>query len=758
MTTLLDLVPRSTRRTLSYGVAFAGVAFATVATVTALSTVAQAQRAAPGVPITVDKIFSTGELRGATLPETHWLHDGVSFIDIQPADTGANAGSNIVRVDALTGKVTVLVPASALTLDGKRIEVEELTLSADEKMALLFHNSERVWRRNTKGQYTVVDLATKKVTPIAPGTEAKLFAKFSPDNRQVAYVRANNLYVWDLASGTERALTTDGSANIINGTSDWVYEEEFDLRDGFRWSPDGTRIAFWRFDQSHEPVMTLENLTDSLYPTLQQYKYPKAGQPNAVVKIGVVTVADATTQWMETGTDSTVYVPRIDWLGRDSLWIERMPRKQNRADLIVASAATGAGHVIFTDTDSAYVDVVDLTWINNGKQFIWTSDRSGWRQVYLHNRDGSLVRQISKDGADVLGVAGVDEKRGVIYLNVAAPNATQSQLYRYALNGTGGGQITKSAGTYAMSLAPGGRYTAITLSSLNVPPTMSLYDLGTGALKIVRLLGDNLALKQHIDPLNLAAAEFIKIPSADPSVMLDAYRIVPANFDSTKKYPVLMYTYGGPAIPEVLDRWHGSMYLFHQMLAQHGYVVIVADNRGAAWRGTHFRKMTQYRLGITESDDQIAVARWIGKQRWSDANRIGLWGWSFGGYNTAMSLSRGGNVFRMGISVAPVSDWRFYDSIYTERFMWLPQENAQGYAESSVMTYINGMTAKYLLVFGTGDDNVHPQNATVLAQKLQYARKPFVTMFFPNKTHSISGPGGTLPVFDLIARYVRENL
>jgi dipeptidyl-peptidase-4 len=285
---------------------------------------------------------------------------------------------------------------------------------------------------------------------------------------------------------------------------------------------------------------------------------------------------------------------------------------------------------------------------------------------------------------------------------------------------------------------------------------MTLYELP--AMRVVRQLGDNDSLKAKLASLGVAPATFLRIPAADKTTMLDAYRIVPMGFDSTKKYPVIMYTYGGPAIPEVNDAWGPRWYLFFQMLAQHGYVVLVADNRGAAWRGVHFRKMTQGRLGVIESDDQIAVAQWIGHQSWGDSARIGIMGWSYGGYNTAMSAFRGGAIFKTAISVAPVSDWRFYDSIYTERFMWIPQDNDDGYTASSALTYVDGLRAKYLLVFGTGDDNVHPQNSMVLAQRLELARKPFTTVFFPNKTHALSGPGGTLPVFDLLERFILENL
>lgn len=720
---------------------------------------AEASQDAAAGQLTVDRIFRTGEFRAATLPETHWLKDGVSFIDVRAVNGGA--GSEIIRTDAVTGKTSVLVPAAALTgSDGKALQVEDMTLSDDETKALLFHNSERVWRANTKGQWTVVDFTTRRLTPIAPNTPAKMFAKFSPDNRRVAYVRNNNLFVWDLASGTERQLTSDGSANVINGTTDWAYEEELGLRDAFRWSPDGAHLAFLRLDQTQVPTMTLINQTDSLYPIIEQYKYPKAGEPNSRARIGVVGVSDGAVRdgvrWIDTGSDSLVYLPRLGWVGADSVWVERLPRKQNRAELMIASIATGRTRPILADSDSAYVDVIDPVWVNNNRQVLILSDRSGWRQLYLYDRDGRLVRQVTKDGADVINVFGTDDRTGSVYVREAAPTPAQSQIYRYMLDGTSGGRVSTLAGSYNMSLAPGGRYAAVTRSTLNTPPTMTLNELPS--MREVRVLGDNSKLAANVTALGIAPAQFIHIPSADGHTMLDAYRIVPRNFDSRKKYPVLMYTYGGPAIPQVLDAWSGSRWLFHQMLAQHGYVVVVADNRGAAWRGRDFRKMTQYHLGLAESDDQIAVAKWIGQQPWGDAKRVGIWGWSYGGYNTAMSAFRGGSVFRMAMSVAPVTDWRFYDSIYTERFMWTPQENVQGYRVSAPLSYINGLTAKYLLIHGTGDDNVHPQNSFVLAQALQIARKPFEMMLFPNKTHAISGPGGTLTVYGLLERFVLENL
>ena len=704
--------------------------------------------------LTVDRIFRTGEFRSGPMPDVHWLKDGISYIDL----ASSSDGYDIVRVDAATGKTTVLMPASALVdASGKRLDVEDMTLSKDETKALLFHHSERVWRQNTKGQYTVADFSTKKVTQISPSSAPKLFAKFSPDGRQVAFVRANDLYVVDIATGTERRLTADGSANIVNGTSDWVYEEEFDLRDGFRWSPDGRAIAFWRFDQSNIPLMTLVDQTDSLYPSLYQYKYPKAGAPNSVVTVGVVYLAGGAPRFMQTGTDASVYIPRMGWVGNDSLWIERMPRAQNRADLLIASAATGLTRSLLTDTDSAYVDVLEPVWINNNKQLVILSDRTGWRQAWLYNRDGSGARQVTSDGFDVLDVVGVDSARGDLYVKGAAPNPTQAQIYRYSLSGRhAAGRVTPMDGTYDFNMSPTAKYVATVWSTINTPPTAALYELPS--MRQVRILSANTTLKARVDSLHVTPVRFFKIPAADGATMLDAYRILPPSFDSTKKYPVVIYAYGGPAIPQVLDSWMGGRYLFHQLLAERGYVIVVADNRGAAWRGRHFRKQTQRKLGVMESDDQIAVAKWIGAQSWGDASRIAMWGWSYGGYNTAMSVFRGGSVFKLGISVAPVTDWRFYDSIYTERFMSTPADNAEGYRASSPLTYVQGLTAKYLLIHGTGDDNVHPENSYVLSQRLQLDRKSFSLMLFPNKTHSISGPGGTLPLYDLLERFIMENL
>jgi dipeptidyl-peptidase-4 len=807
----------------------------------AASLAAAAPAAAPVVAqdaasrLSIQRIFATRDFASAPLPNIHWLKDGASYVDVRPAEGG---GSDIVRVALATGAVSVMAPAAALVgADGKRLEIEEITLSADESKALVFHNSVRVWRTNTRGMFSVIDFRTRRVTPIAtvttPAAAAsretdtaaapflgkqpsflarglqsgaadstlQMFAKFSPDARQVAFVRGNDLWVADLATGRTRRLTTDGSDDIINGTTDWVYEEELGLRDAFRWSPDGTRIAYWHFDQSAVPAFPMVDET-TLYPTVSVLRYPKAGTANSRVKVGVIALADGRTTWLDAGPDTGQYLARMDWAGNDSVVVLRLPRKQNQAELLMLSAASGRGRVMLTDRDSAYVDVEGadeaVRWVNGGRQFLWRTDRTGWRQIFLYDRSGRELRQVTRDGIDVLGIAAVDDQRGDLYVTAAAPTPTQRQVFRFPLAGgvitadgsarvpapaqrapggrvrpggsanrasangrspggpsAPGQQVTSGAGAHAVTIGPGARFLVDFFTTASQPVVATLYELP--GMRRRRVLTDNAALTRRLAALTIRAPEFFRIPMPD-GIQLDAYRIVPADFDSTRKYPVLMYVYGGPASPTVSDQWGGSRYLWHQLLAQQGYVVVSVDNRGAAWRGRDFRKITQYRLGARESEDQLDAAKWLGRQRWVDAARIGMWGWSYGGYMTTLTAFKGGNVFKAAIAVAPVTDWGLYDTIYTERFMWTPQDNAEGYRTSAPQAHVAGLTARLLLVHGTGDDNVHPQNTIQLVNKLQAVGKPFQLMLYPNRTHSISGGNTQAHLFEMMTRFVKENL
>jgi len=668
-----------------------------------------------------------------------------------------SGGVEIVRTDITTGASTVVVAASKLVDEsGHQIPVEDISLSSDESKILLYHDSQRVWRLNTRGLYHVVDLATGRVTAISRAAGMQMFAKISPDGKKVAFVRNNNVYVTDIATGAERALTSDGSEIIVNGTSDWVYEEEFDLHDGFRWSPDSRLIAFWRFDQSPIPLFPLVDET-GLYPQVRTFRYPKAGQPNSIVKLGVVDVASGETRWIGTGSNADTYLPRMEWAGNDSVTVQRLPRKQNRVDFLMASVTTGGARAILSDSDAAYVDVNDPVWLADGKRFLWLSDRSGFRQAYLYDRSGALVRRLNTGDADALSVEGVDEKNGDAYVQVAAPDPTQRQLYRCPLGGIAAAcrQVTQGHGSWSMTVAQESGYAILNHSSMSEVPTSDVVELPS--LRVVRNIASNAAVQSRVNAFGMKPV-FLQIPAADGKSMLYAYRIVPPDFDSTKRYPVMLYVYGAPASLTVADGWGGGRTLWHEMLAQKGYIVMSVDSRGNGWRGRDWRKVTQNNVGIIESDDQIAAAKWIGAQRWADPSRIGIWGWSGGGYMTAMSTMRGGSVYKIGISVAPVTDWRLYDTIYTERYMGTPQENPGGYDRTNAQYYVSGLTAKYLMIHGTGDDNVHLQNTIQMARQLELARKPFLMKLFPGKTHSISGTGGTLALYDTLTRFILENL
>ena len=742
---------------------------------------AQQAPVASDTSITLDAIFRRGDFRSAPLPSVHWLKDGRSYVDVAPDTAG---GTDIVRVDVATGQARVIADARSIVDErGVPIEIEDISLSSDESKALLFHNSVQVWRANTRGVFHVLDFTTGKIIAIgrtsdrnapAPDTTRQpalgrkndpsflaapirsglqMFAKFSPDGTQVAFVSDNDLYVTTLATGETRRLTTDGSADIINGTTDWAYEEELDLRDAFRWSPDSKRIAYWRFDQSAVPAFPMVNEL-TLYPTVSVLRYPKAGEGNSRVKVGVMDVATAKTTWMQTGSDTGIYIPRMEWAGNDSLTIERLPRKQNRMDMLMASAATGRVRTIFSDVDSAYVDVQDIQWINGGKQILWLSDKSGWRQIFLYDRSGRQLRQLTQNGMDVIAIDDVDEARGEVYFVAAAPDPTQRQVFAASIAKRAVRRVTQERGSHTLTIAPGMHYAVDYFSTANSPMTAALYELPSFTRR--RIITDNLALADKLGGTGVRT-EFFKLPLPD-GTKLDAMRIVAANFDSTVKHPVLMYVYGGPAAPTVNDAWGGTRELWHMLLAQRGYVVVSVDNRGAAWRGRDFRKITEHHLGRYESQDQIDAAKWLGTQRWADASRIGIWGWSYGGYMTALTTALGGNVFRLGLCVAPVTDWRLYDTIYTERLMWTPQENAAGYEQSSPQNHVSGLTARFMLVYGTGDDNVHPQNSVQLANRLEAAGKPFQMLLYPNRTHSISGGNTQAHLFAAFTRFILDNL
>jgi dipeptidyl-peptidase-4 len=680
-----------------------------------------------------------------------WAPDGEHFTHVRQTA----GGTDLVRVNARTGRDEVLVRGFDLVPPGSRapIAIEGYTFSDDRTKLLIFANSVRVWRQNTKGEYFVWDLNRRRLTPASVQPGLQMFAKLSPDGSHVAFVRDNDIFVTDLATGAERALTDDGSENIINGTSDWVYEEELGLRDAFRWSPDGTSIAYWRFDQSAIDTFYMIDETE-LYPELIPLRYPKAGSVNSTVRIGVVDVTDGSTRWVDIGSNPDIYIADMDFVDDGEIWLTRLNRHQNKLEILLAEVATGASRVILTDVDEAWVEANVPNWVRGGTQFVLPSERDGFNHLYLFDRSGALIRQLTSGQWDVTAFHGIDDVRDAAYVTTTKDGPLGRTVYRVALEDGVLERLTSTEGTHRVQFSPTFSMFVDTHSRSGVPPVQTLHDADG---KVVRTIADNADLAEKVTSLMLRKPEFMTVQGADGSA-LNAWIVKPRDFDQSRRYPVLMYVYGGPGSQTVTDAWGGARYLWHQYMAQEGYLVVSVDNRGTGARGRDFKKQTYLHLGRLESDDQIAAARYLATIPYVDGDRIGIWGWSYGGYMSSLSLFRGGDVFKAAIAVAPVTDWRLYDTIYTERFMRTPQENPNGYRFGSPVSHAADLRGNFLVIHGTGDDNVHAQNTTQLVQALVEADKQFDLRLYPNKTHSIAGGRTRVNLYEYMTAWLEENL
>ncbi|MEX1051416.1 MAG: prolyl oligopeptidase family serine peptidase, partial [Gemmatimonadales bacterium] len=524
--------------------------------------------------------------------------------------------------------------------------------------------------------------------------------------------------------------------------------------DAFRISPDNRHVAFWRLDQTAVPTFHLIDETSALYPTLTPIRYPKAGEANSTVRIGVAEIATGATRWMDLGMDHEIYVAGMDWIDAGAVWMTRFNRHQNRLDILEGTAATGATRLILSEIDEAWVDQTEPRWINNGREFLWQSEREGFNQVFRYRRDGTLVRRVTPGGWDVTNVAGVDERGGALYFGGVGEGPTGRQFYRVGLDGRNLRRLTEGPGWHQVSLDPAFRWFVDVHSTAATPPVQTLHRADG---RQARVLADNAVLRARVDSLGLRAPEFLTVPGAD-GTELNAWIIRPPDFDPSRRYPVLLYVYGGPGSQTVTDTWGGQRYLWHQQLTQAGYIVASVDNRGTGQRGRAFKKATYLQLGVLEAADQVAAARWFARQPWVDGERIGIWGWSYGGYMSSLALFTGDGAFRAAIAVAPVTDWRFYDTIYTERYMRTPQENTAGYNAGAPLAHAARMQGRFLLVHGSGDDNVHAQNTTMLVEALQNANKQFDMRIYPNKTHSIAGRVTRINLYQMFTDWLLNNL
>jgi dipeptidyl-peptidase-4 len=717
--------------------------------------------------LTLERIFNSEDFNAQGVGGLRWLKSGDGYSKLERSTVPG--GQDLVSYDAATNERKVLLSAEQLVPKGetKPLPINGYEWSADNTKMLIYTNSKKVWRANTRGDYWVLELASGSLKKL--GGDAKpstlMFAKFSPDGTKVGYVRENNIYVENLADGKITQVTTDGGKTLINGTSDWVNEEEFFLRDCWRWSPDGKSIAYWQFNTEGSKDFVLVDNTKDLYPVLNYFPYPKAGTTNAAVRAGVVAATGGQTKWMNTPGDLRQnYIVMVEWSDDSSeLILQHMNRLQNTNQVMIADAKTGTVRTVLTEKDDAWLELMmpRIRWVENGKRFLWMSERDGWQHVYSVSRDGTNTKLITPGNFDVLSLQGIDEAGGWLYYIASPDSAGQRYLFRTKLDGSGAAEkITPDTqkGWNNYNMSPNTRWAIHVYSKFGAAPRFELVNVPNKT--VVRSMEDNASLQATIDKLKKGPQEFFRIDIGD-GVTLDGWMMKPPGFDPNKKYPIVFYAYGEPAGQTVTDLWTSEEYLWHLMLTQQGYIVASVDNRGTpAPRGRAWRKVIYRKNGIVNSADQAnAVKAITAKMPFIDASRVGIWGWSGGGVSTLNAMFRYPEVYKMGMAVAPVPDQRFYDTIYTERYMGLPQDNAEDYKQSSPITWASGLKGDLLIVHGTGDDNVHYQGTEVLINKLIELNKPFTMMAYPNRTHGIfEGEGTTLHLYSLLTRYLNEHL
>ncbi len=732
----------------------AGASFLTGETLTADDLKAQLER-----------IFTAKEYAARTFGPARWRDEGRAYTTVE--DSHAVAGAkDIVRYETATGDRSVLVSADDLVPgEGEpALAIDDYAWSDDGTRLLLFTNTVKVWRRNTRGDYWVLEGGTLRQLGADFPESTLMFAKLSPDGTRVAYVQAHDLYVESLADGSLTRLTSDGSATSINGTSDWVYEEEFGLRDGFRWSPDGADIAFWHFDATGIGKFPLVNNTDTTYPVVTWIPYPKVGTTNSAVRIGVVSASGGEVRWVKVPGDDprTYYLPRMEWVAAGELLVQQMDRRQQTTDLWLADARTGQTRRLLHDEDDAWLDIVeDWLWLPGGDELLWMSERGGWRQLWAAPKDGGAMRPLTPGTFDIVSVAHLDEER--VYFVASPDDAVRRSLHVTRLDGQGAPRRVSppdQVGTHAYDISPDGRFAFHTFSTRDRPPVVSLVRLPSH--ERLRVLEDNKALATAVAPLLVPPTEFFQVDIGN-GVVLDGWMVKPRDLDPSKKHPLLMFVYGEPANVTVTDAWPGreGRLLFHRALADAGYVVASVDNRGTpAPKGRTWRKTVHGAVGVLATEDQTAAVRKLLAERpYLDPERVASWGWSGGGSMTLNLLFRSPEVYKVGMAVAPVPDQTLYDTVYQERYMGLPEENEEGYRSGSPITFAEGLAGDLLIVHGTGDDNVHIQGTERLVNRLIELGKPFDYMAYPNRTHGISeGEGTTLHLYSLLARYLRERL
>ena len=707
--------------------------------------------------LTLEDIYVKGTFRARGVPQPTWMEDGRSY--------SALTEKGLVRVDAATLAETVIVPQAAFVPEGAAhpLRVEDYTWSEDKTKLVIYTNSRRVWRRNTRGDYWLVDVAAGSVRQLGKGLEPSrmMYGKLSPAGDRFAYVYYNNLYVEDVATGERRQLTFDGGDVMVNGNFDWVYEEELSCYDGWRWSPDGRKIAYWHSDTGGTGTFLMIDNIDSLYSFTIPLPYPKAGTTNSAVKVGVVDVETARTGWFPVpGDPRENYIARMEFVpGTDEVMIQQLNRLQNTNTVYYGNVNTLELTPFYEDHDEAFLNVHDnIVWLDGNKYFTWTSEKDGWRHLYRVTRDGKKETLVTKGDFDVINVLRIDPKGGYVYYMASPESAVEQYLYRSRLDGKGAAErVTPRGftGTYSYNISPGAKYALCSFSNHETPRVYEMVSLPDH--KTVRRLEDNAALKAVYDSYGFRTREYFQVDIGE--AVLDGWMIKPRDFDPSKKYPVIFHIYGEPASSTVQDSWSGDYW--NQLLAQQGYIVASIDPRGTNNpKGREWRKCIYGKVGILAMADHAKAVR-LAEERFPfmDPERVGVWGWSGGGSSTAHLMFEHPDIYSVGIAVAGVYSQRLYDSIYQERYMGLPSTNPDGYREGSPITHAAGLQGDLLLIHGTGDDNVHYQSLEMLVNELVRQGKMFSMMSYPMRTHGISErENTTMHLYRTMLKYWLEHL
>jgi dipeptidyl-peptidase-4 len=700
--------------------------------------------------LSVESIWKSGEFYPNRVEGFTALSDGQSFTKIIEED-----GQLLLKkyqFKDYKGAGTVLVNLSGIQFNGKALEFDDVKLSKSGKWLLVQSNTTSIYRHSYSTTYYIYNIQSKETHKVSNTETPQTLGTFSPDETKLGYVAGNNLFVYDLINKTNKQITFDGKQNsIINGTTDWVYEEEFAITQGFEWSPDSKYLAFMRFDETNVKQFQMA-MYGKLYPDEYTFKYPKAGEDNSKVTFHIANAETSALKNVNLGAYE--YLPRFQWSPtKNEVFVSTLNRHQSQVKYhLVTNPENPTDRVFYEEQSDTYLDADNVILLKDGNSMLRTSEKDGYNHIYHLTFDGKLS-QVTSGNWDVMDLYGIDEKKGTVFYSSSENGAINKTLYSINWKGTDKKMLSKASGYHDAEYAPGFNYFIRKSSSANTVPTYALCDR-TG--KEIQVLEANTELQNKLNGMNLSQKEFIQVDGADGK--LNAWMMKPANFDPNKKYPVYFNVYCGPGSNMVTNDYDGANYLYHELLTRKGYIVFCVDTRGTQFRGAKFKKSTYLQLGKLETEDLIAVAKNLQKETYVDPNRIGIMGWSYGGFMTSLAMTKGADVFKMGIAVAPVTNWRNYDNIYTERFMRTPQENAAGYDDNSPVNHADKLKGKFLLIHGSADDNVHYQNTMEFITALVKANKQFDLFIYPNKNHGIYGGNTRNHLYTMMLDYTIKNL